>query len=270
MKIAALETLVSAQCFKTMSSEPIQNPAPNEESNALDPSSVIIIHPGSKYLRLGRASDSAPKKILHAIGKRRQSQKFKHRDDFIVPRKNDTESIEIIENCRQKLILQLQKSIRHDGRKRIVQPSKKIAELNAAQHPSLITDPDHQNDHWLDSKADFIFGDQVAKISPNDEYNIHFPMRRGEINLHEKVGGSQTSILADLYLIWKHAIINLLEITEDLANFKAVLVIPALYKRQLIKHYMTLLLKQLGFGQAFVLQDHVAATFGAGLGKSCL
>ena len=33
---------------------------------------------------------------------------------------------------------------------------------------------------------------------------------------------------------------------------------------------MTLLLQQIGFGQAFVLQDHVAATFGAGLGYGCV
>ena len=54
---------------------------------------------------------------------------------------------------------------------------------------------------------------------------------------------------------------------SDLGNYRAVLVIPALYKRPLIKHYMTLLLQKIGFGHAFVLQDHVAATFGAGLGK---
>ena len=47
---------------------------------------------------------------------------------------------------------------------------------------------------------------------------------------------------------------------------KAVVVIPALYKRPYVKHYMTLILTQIGFGQAFLLQDHVAATFGAGLG----
>ena len=31
--------------------------------------------------------------------------------------------------------------------------------------------------------------------------------------------------------------------------------------------FQTILLTNLGFGRAFVLQDHVAATFGAGLGK---
>ena len=68
--------------------------------------------------------------------------------------------------------------------------------------------------------------------------------------------------------MWLHAIEGLGIDKRDLENYRAVLVIPALYKRSLIKHYMTLLLQTMGFGHAFVLQDHVAATFGAGLGKS--
>ena len=46
--------------------------------------------------------------------------------------------------------------------------------------------------------------------------------------------------------------------------------IPALYKRHLVKHLVSLLLLQLGFGGCFVVQDHVAATFGAGLAAACV
>ena len=110
-------------------------------------------------------------------------------------------------------------------------------------------------------------GDDILKLHPNSLYNIHFPFRRGDINLHGNVGGSQTSILADLETIWSHAVENILGIPrQEFCNYKAVVVIPALYKRTFVKHYMSLALAQLGFGHAFVLQDHVAATFGAGLG----
>ena len=114
-------------------------PQPTEEINALDPSSVIIIHPGSLYLRLGRASDPNPKKMLHAIARRRKIEKFKHSDPLIV-NKNPDVNLAIVENCRQKLIQQLQKSIRSDGRKRVVPPGKKIAELNASQKPHIVSD----------------------------------------------------------------------------------------------------------------------------------
>jgi actin-related protein 8 len=74
--------------------------------------------------------------------------------------------------------------------------------------------------------------------------------------------------LHDLKAVWSWAIENRLCIpTSDLAKYRAVLIIPALYRRPLVKHLLSLLLNEMGFGGAFVVQDHVAATFGAGLGK---
>ena len=110
-----------------------------DESNTLDPQSVIIIHPGSQFLRIGRASDVNPKKILHAIARRRKSEYFKYADHLIVPRSSNV-NFSLVENCRHRLIHQLQKSIRSDGRKRIAPSSKKIAEMNASQQPSLVSD----------------------------------------------------------------------------------------------------------------------------------
>ena len=115
---------------------PEVQPAPEEQS--IDPSSVIIIHPGSKYLRIGRASDANPKLILNAIARRRRTERFKHADPIVTPRSTEANQ-GIIENCRNRLINQLQKSIRSDGRKRVVPSTKKIAEMNASQQPSVVT-----------------------------------------------------------------------------------------------------------------------------------
>ena len=47
-------------------SESIKN-----EAGIVDSSYIIIIQPGSKYLRIGRASDQYPKTILHAVARKR-------------------------------------------------------------------------------------------------------------------------------------------------------------------------------------------------------
>ena len=71
----------------------------------------------------------------------------------------------------------------------------------------------------------------------------------------------------DLEAIWSHAVERHLQIPlSELDKYRAVLVIPALYRRSIIKHYISILLLHMGFGGCFVIQDHVAATFGAGLG----
>ena len=94
-------------------------------------------------------------------------------------------------------------------------------------------------------------------------------------------------LLSDLQEIWTRSIESLLGVQiPDLKHYKAVLVIPALYKRSLVKHFISLLLLKydhsqetrdnmscvfsIGFGGCFVVQDHVAATFGSGLAAACV
>jgi actin-related protein 8 len=55
-----------------------------------------------------------------------------------------------------------------------------------------------------------------------------------------------------------------------LQNYRAVLVIPDIYKRRHLRELMTLLLTKMRFGGCFLVQDHVAATFGAGLQSACV
>ena len=46
--------------------------------------------------------------------------------------------------------------------------------------------------------------------------------------------------------------------------------IPDIYNRRYLKELVGMLLSSLGFGSCFLVQDHVAATFGAGLGAACV
>lgn len=53
---------------------------------------------------------------------------------------------------------------------------------------------------------------QALYVNPEDYYNLHWPMRRGRLNVHKGVGGSLTAVLQDLELIWGSAIQNILDI----------------------------------------------------------
>lgn len=245
--------------------------AVEEDESVMETSSILILQPGSLYLRFGLASDSVPKKVLHAVArKRRKISSSKYKDSYLVQSIPNSSQIEKVEDVRQKVALNLQKSFRSDGKKRTVPPAKKIAELNAAQKPHKVSEAEDEK-NWLETKSEFVVGDDVLYLHPDDDYNVHFPFKRGDVNLHQDIGGSQTSVLVDLETIWSHAIEVLLEIPKSQwPNYKVVLIIPALYKRDLIKHYLTLLLQNMGFCAAFVIQDHVAATFGAGQGFACV
>ena len=49
-------------------------------------------------------------------------------------------------------------------------------------------------------------------VNPEDPYNVHWPIRRGRLNLHSGVGGSLTAVLNDMETIWSWSIQNVLDI----------------------------------------------------------
>lgn len=92
-------------------------------------------------------------------------------------------------------------------------------------------------------------------MNPSDDFNIHFPYRRGDFNIHSGPGGSITAVLANLETIWTHVLENNLHIrNRDLKFYKAVLIIPDVYNRSYLRELMTLLLIKIGFGACFLVQ----------------
>ena len=54
----------------------------------VEASTIVVIHPGSRYLRVGLASDPSPQRLLHAIARRRKNSNpaYNRTDPFIIPK----------------------------------------------------------------------------------------------------------------------------------------------------------------------------------------
>jgi len=230
---------------------------------------VIVIHPGSLYLRLGRGTDSSPCTVLHCIARKRKPGGVIHRDPALLPQaKLDSESWRSLDDARLQVFQALSKITKRDGTKRDPPTSSRVLELNNGISPEEV---EKVEETTVPEFGEVVVGEDVAKIPASLPYNVHFPFRRGDLHLHPSVGGSLSSILLDLEAIWVNSIQHYLDIPHaDLKHYRAVLVIPALYNRGVVKHLISLLLLNIGFGGCFVVQDHVAATFGAGLGAACV
>ncbi|XP_065363772.1 actin-related protein 8 [Calliphora vicina] len=255
---------------------------------------IIVIHPGSLNLRIGRASDLNPLTILHAIGRRRKqtlqnNPKLQHHDPLlptIATNDNQNEVMQEFEDSRLQVSHAIQAHMpQHEERSgglkrlRIATPPQQIATYNRRTVPEeLPLDGAIKTEHSVVKKEDTnlvdnIYDQDLLKINFNEvaDYNIHFPMKRGELNLHSNIGGSLTSVLSDLESIWSYAIHERMEIPrKSLVQYGAVLVVPDVYNRSVLRELVTLLLTRLKFRACFLLQDHVAATFGAGLGYACV
>lgn len=80
---------------------------------------IIIIHPGSLNLRIGRASDINPITLLQAIARKRKSNGAFYRDEFL-PRCVDKtkELVQELEDSRLQVSHVLQSCLQSDGRRR--------------------------------------------------------------------------------------------------------------------------------------------------------
>lgn len=166
---------------------------------------IIIIHPGSLNLRMGRASDLNPVRITNAIARRRKACGKIHRDTVLPPSvsKPGKELVQELEDCRLQISHTLQSCLQSDGRRRYPTPPQQIAAFNRRATPEVI---DTSVQPYLSIKEDTVIGDNVLELDPNGEFNVHFPIRRGDFNLHPGVGGSMTSVLADLQEIWEYVL----------------------------------------------------------------
>lgn len=102
---------------------------------------------------------------------------------------------------------------------------------------------------------ELVFCFQILKTNLSNDFNIHFPYKRGDFNIHSEIGGSLTSVLADLETIWMSTLqMSFFIDKSQLRQYRAVLVIPDVYNRAHLRELTKLLLVKMGFSSCFLVQ----------------
>lgn len=159
-----------------------------------------------------------------------------------------------MEESRLQVSHTLQSCLQSDGCRRYATPPQQIAAFNRRSIPEISSPC---NMKWTKTDHDIVVGDDILSLDPEEEsnFNIHFPYKRGELNIHTGPGGSLTAIMADLKTIWEYVLTEKLDIPlRDLKHYRAVLVVPDIYHRSYLKELTTLLLDEIGFGRCILLQ----------------
>ncbi|EDX02655.1 actin-related protein 8 isoform X1 [Drosophila yakuba] len=252
---------------------------PQPQAQPLEAPKIIVIHPGSQHLRIGRAADLNPLTLLHAVAyRRRQLAGDRPHHDPLLPPLDNVNSALMGEFEEQRLAVSriLQHCVVDDkNRLRVATPPQQLAHFNRSSQAEKVPPPGGQiaDEPWLDREAPVLFDDRILRLSAVDarDYDIHFPMQRGELNVHKEKGGSLQASLQHLERIWSYALKERLKIPlRELGTHCAVLVVNDVYVRRYLREFMTLLLQRLGFRRCFLVQDSVASTYGAGIGYGCV
>ena len=243
---------------------------------------------------------SLPKTVLHAVARRRTKagvgdKRLQRRDPSLVPlAKPDPLAHRKLVDVRTRVGKMLANSLTSSGRRRFVEAPAVVSQTNADKRPHKVPCPETIPD---DAKpGETVFGNEILRLPPDAPYNVSFPIKRGDLDINSsKLGGakialqlqlrivmftyslfdrkilllgSESALLTDLESIWSHALESELGIDrQDFGRYRVVLIIPAVFRRALVKRYMSLLLHNMGFAAAFLTLDHICAAFGAGLSK---
>ncbi|KAK6525073.1 actin-like protein arp8 [Arthrobotrys megalospora] len=280
----------------------------DEEHPEVWGSRVIIIHPGSRNLRIGRASDALPKTIPNVIA-RQNAQSEWEEDPHPRPKRLRTEEesrddIEdtgdntphrrtrgsrksttlaekeppYAESSFQTLFNEISQELKMQMRqnKRRVLPNSREGVINHNKKYVPENIKEHNDPYraeWTSVETNLLHfvGHEALHIADNSHprYKLFWPLRDGVFNEHDYV--SKRRWHEDVTVILRESFSRELGIgPEDYEGLSAVFVIPDLYDRIYVTEMLDLLLREFRFSQVCLFQESVAATYGAGFSSACI
>lgn len=242
---------------------------------------TIIIHPGSAYIRIGRATDAVPITVPNVIAVKGDYQTYSEVPKPLrkVDENGDVHFDEHFEELTEIVTKDFKARMRFYKRRILPNSRETAANYNKKQEPEKI--PDHNDPYkkdWLDLNSSknekFYVGEEALKLplgtteNQNHGWIIRYPMINGNFNQNSPSYTSQQEILGDLANI----VLDTLKTLEvkNLSHQKAILIIPDLYDKKYVETWVDLLFKLVGFGRVAIIQESVAATFGAGASCACV
>ncbi|KAI1321862.1 hypothetical protein F5Y16DRAFT_388322 [Xylariaceae sp. FL0255] len=269
---------------------PIAADIPSEEAqppsnDGMDPSKVIVIHPGSQNLRIGFASDALPKTIPMTI-----ATKFPQTESELyeaLPRRQfeaktvEQQYGEEWSKKYQKQCNDLKIDMRANKRKVLPNSKELVVNYNRRTEPEKI--PKHndpQEIEWTDvqsledpnSAASCFIGTAAQRVpdDSNPKFKLWWPIQDGVLNEDDYTTAEH--LFDDLETLLDKAIRQDLGLksTSQWKNYSCVFVIPDLYDKKYVEQVLRSSMTWFEFSRVCFMQESMAAAFGAGYTQACV
>ncbi|CEP08259.1 hypothetical protein [Parasitella parasitica] len=242
---------------------------PNAEEEWRD---TIVIHPGSRNLRIGLASEAFPISIPHVIARKLSAAAATNsaNDSMDVdhPKLNQEEYDYALEEIRGELRWRMKNA----KRRAVPNAESQVVGFNAAAVKETILDHnDPYKVEWTEVNKDipYFVGEKALNVpvTKNSLYSVRYPWKNGTINNQDYP--SVNAVLSDLEAIWTEAIVNDLQVERsEFKNCNAVLVIPDKLDHGYLCDLVTMMLRYMKFKAVIIQQESTAATYGAGVSSA--
>ncbi|ORY81557.1 hypothetical protein BCR37DRAFT_402909 [Protomyces lactucae-debilis] len=234
----------------------------------------IVIHLGSRDLRVGLASHAYPKTVPCVIARRvpapASAEPIIASDAQLGPGLFGAD----FETDLKKLSTEVKHRMRNTKRRMIPNGPDLSSSFNSRSQPEEVVEHnDPSKIEWTDvsDAPAYITGEKALKIRPNVEpyYQLFRPVQHGTLN--EAPYKTKQEMLGDLVLVITRAIEDELKVPQrSFKDYAFCLVIPDLYDRAFVENLMHVAFAELSFAQVLLLQESVCATYGAGISSACV
>ncbi|QRW03261.1 actin [Ceratobasidium sp. AG-Ba] len=247
-------------------------------SDAAPGAKTIVIHPGSRWLKIGKASDVFPVSIPNVIARKQRTHpvprpifhsgiikprdESEKPDEYEISADTDAEDpfVERTASIRSSLLARM----KFYKLQVLPDASSEAARFNANYKPTTIADHnDPYRVEWLGSEAnpitteEYFIGQKALDFGDPEAagFTIKWPMRGNKPNTRQ---GLYSATLPSSVVIGCRQ------------DFSVILVIPDYYDRFYVRELVNVLLVQMGFAQLCIQQESLCAAFGAGLSTACV
>ncbi|KAH8203384.1 hypothetical protein TruAng_002479 [Truncatella angustata] len=251
----------------------------------LDPSKIIVIHPGSQNLRIGFASDALPKTIPTTLAtKFPQTESEIH--EAIPRRKFEGKSQDDIygeewSKKYQKQCSDLKVDMRANKRKVLPNSKELVTNYNRRTEPEKIpTHNDPLQIEWTDiatledpeSPASAFLGQAALRVpdDSNPKFKLWWPIQHGWLNEDEYATAEH--LYDDFETLLDKAIRQELGLTKNSTwkEYSCVFVIPDLYDKRYVEAVLKSCMTWFEFKRICFIQESIAGSFGAGYTQACV
>lgn len=243
---------------------------------------TIVIQPGSSFIRLGRATDSTPVAVPAVVAYKRKNAQKRHQ---ITPaRKEVNGKFDFgahFDELKEVVTKDFKARMKYYKRRIQLNSRELAADFNSKQRGEPIDENNEPSPkHWLPKDDELLNNEFIAgapaldiPISESfDEWHHRFPIVSGTFNQSTSDYLSPQELFGDVTRLSQAALeqINVGKSPQELANLKCLLVIPDLYDKAYVETWCDLLLHSVCFGRVGIIQEAVAATFGASASSACV
>ncbi|KAF9329600.1 actin-like protein arp8 [Podila minutissima] len=244
---------------------------------------IIVIHPGSRFLRIGRASDAYPVVTPHVIarrmrtgvnGQQKAGSKASEEDSAMdVDQEHEEEDV-VNDRYLQEIEYDLKQRMKTAKRKPVGSAKSQVRSFNTSSQPEKILDHnDPYKVEWTDPNAEgeYVIGQKALNLplGKHHSFKLFWPIVGGHFN--DKDYTSPRVVTADLETIWTKVIQDDLGIERvKFRKHYALLIIPDLFSKVYVVELVGMLLKSMQFKGVMVQQESVCASFGAGVSAACV